>query len=92
MNEYPLFLAQEMFASIFIIQNVGGCFITLKHILVLEKIFACLLYLDILVYKLCIYLFFSIFIGFGYLYSAKVVWLCIHAKRVKMVGWFDAGR
>lgn len=40
MNEYPLFLAQEMFASIFIIQNVGGCFITLKHILVLEKIFA----------------------------------------------------
>lgn len=64
MNEYPLFLAQEMLASIFIIQNVGGCFITLKHILVLEKIFACLLYLDILVYKLCIYLFFFYFYRF----------------------------
>lgn len=73
MNEYPLFLAQEMFASIFIIQNVGGCFITLKHILILEKIFACLLYLDIL-YTNCVFTYFlSIFIGFGYLYSKKVV-------------------
>lgn len=61
MNEYPLFLAQEMFASIFIIQNVGGCFITLKHILVLEKIFACLLYIDIL-YTNCVFTYFFIII------------------------------
>lgn len=65
MNEYPLFLAQEMFASIFIIQNVGGCFITLKHILVLKKMFACLLYIDILyMYTNCVFTYFFYFYRF----------------------------
>lgn len=67
--------------------NVGECFIFKKNML--EKVCVSLLYMYL--YMNCVFFYFLFFIGFGYLYCMKVVWLYFWVKRVKMVGWFDVG-